>query len=211
MKNNRKKYYQTTYDNDIRIKRNRNNKYYLKKKWIFPIFALFILLFLSVNGYFALKDNGNTNVESVRILRVTDGDTIVVFRDGIEQPIRMIGIDAPESVNPDESVNSIFGEAAAAYTEEHLKAGTIIYLTFDSERYDLYDRLLAYVWLNEDCEDINYLFQYQMVKDGYARAIKIEPNSKYYNILYDAMKKAMQNRIGLWEDDEFYQEHFFEP
>lgn len=40
------------------------------------------------------------------VSRVIDGDTLLVEINGNEERIRLIGVDTPESVNPDQSKNS---------------------------------------------------------------------------------------------------------
>ncbi|MBQ7767182.1 MAG: thermonuclease family protein [Lachnospiraceae bacterium] len=205
-----RKYKKTPYPDNIKIKPNRNNKYYLRSKCFFAAMAIFIVLFLSFKGVLDFKESTHSGICLAKVVRVIDGDTIVVNMNGKEHNIRMIGIDAPESVDPDEEENSVFGDIASAYTEEHLKTGTNIFLSFDKEKYDQYGRMLAYVWVCEDNDDINNLYQYQMVKDGYAWAIKIEPNTAFNNYLDEAMKDAGQNRRGLWGNDEFYKEYDFE-
>ena len=81
------------------------------------------------------------------VVRVVDGDTLIVSVDGSECRIRMIGIDTPESVHPDASRNTEQGKAAAAYTTE-LLTGKQVYLEYDTDRTDDYGRTLAYVWLD---------------------------------------------------------------
>lgn len=80
------------------------------------------------------------------VVRVVDGDTIVVLIDGQERKIRMIGIDAPESVHPDQTRNTEQGKSAADFTAELLN-GKQVYLEYDTDRTDDYGRTLAYVWI----------------------------------------------------------------
>ena len=47
-----------------------------------------------------------------RVLRVVDGDTILVRMDGRRERVRYIGIDTPESVAPDQPVEC-YGPASA--------------------------------------------------------------------------------------------------
>ena len=78
------------------------------------------------------------------VVHPVDGDTIVVDIDGVEEPVRFIGIDTPESVAPDRPVEC-FGPEAKARTAELLPEGTVVRLERDVEARDRYDRLLAYV------------------------------------------------------------------
>ncbi len=185
------------------IRPRRDNKYFLKHRWIFSFIAVLVIFILS---FYGLKNNQKTDsdkIVAVVVEEVTDGDTVVVVMNGLSQRVRMIGIDAPESVSPNEEENSEYGKEAALYTEQRLSVGMTVYLTFDEERYDQYGRLLAYIWLNENTSDINYLYQFQMVKDGYAQAIKYEPNTKYCNFLFSAMEEAFEKQNGLWGTEGF--------
>ena len=61
-------------------------------------------------------ENNNTNnedIETVEVASVVDGDTIKVYLEGERYTIRMIGIDTPESVHPDASKNTIYGQKAS--------------------------------------------------------------------------------------------------
>ena len=72
--------------------------------------------------------NGDPNVITVpdgkyktTVLRVVDGDTFVVNYNGIEEKVRLIGVDTPESVHPDSSKNTAVGVLASEYTKERLE------------------------------------------------------------------------------------------
>lgn len=185
----------------------RKQKYYLKNQWVFAAIALMVVILVTIAGFYRESAQTDINLECAEVLRVIDGDTIVVKVNGQEEYIRMIGIDAPESVSPEENDNSVYGELAAEYTSQYLENGLRIYLTYDQERKDMYDRTLAYIWLNEDIEDINNLYQKQMVEDGFAFAIKFEPNTKYWQVLNSGMQEAGSNHKGLWNDENFYNQN----
>src|SRR4029077_6638307 len=91
----------------------------------------------------ALTSGGSA---SARLERVIDGDTIVAQVDGHEERIRYIGIDTPETVKPNTSVQC-FGPQAHELNARLLGvAGTRLTLHFDRELRDRYGRLLAYVF-----------------------------------------------------------------
>lgn len=119
--------------------------------------------------------NGPYDVE-----RVVDGDTFIAWVEGDRTRIRMIGIDAPESVadNPDRITEE--GILASDYTKQ-LLTGAEVYLEYDVEKYDKYGRLLAYVYI-EDGRD--YIFINKLLVDeGFARGYIIKPNTKYAHLL----------------------------
>jgi micrococcal nuclease len=66
------------------------------------------------------------------IVRVIDGDTIVVHLSTGDESVRMIGVDTPEEVKPNTPVECYATEAAAR-TAELLPAGTRVRLERDQE------------------------------------------------------------------------------
>jgi len=138
------------------------------------------------------------------LLRVVDGDTLVVMYDSQETKVRLIGIDAPESVNPDASKNSTFGEMASNYTKEILSDIQYIYLEFDIEKRDDYGRLLAYAYITESSNFENSL-NYVLVEDGYAINKEYPPNLKYADSLKTACELAYNKSQGLWNEEDIEQ------
>lgn len=185
----------------------RLGKYYFRKNIIFVILAVVTVIFLVWIKEVSLEQGRDEELTAAQILRVIDGDTIVVIVEGKEEVVRMIGVDSPESVSMEESENSIYGQYASDYTAKWLKKGQIVYLSFDEELRDPYERLLAYVWLEPDTGNIHCLYQNQLAEDGYALAVVYEPNSRYAKELEEAMQKAMAARKGLWFHEEFYNEN----
>ncbi len=138
-----------------------------------------------------------------KLLNVVDGDTIDVELNGEETRIRLIGIDTPESVNPDESRNNEYGDEASAYTKMLLTGVETLYLEFDSKIIDDYGRTLAYVWLtetNKNTTDVigKYMVNGILVKDGYAMAKDYPPNIRYSSSLSMLQDEAKRKADGLW-------------
>ncbi len=182
----------------------RDRKYYLRNHRSFVMIALFVAVIVYLTNAFYIKEREKEEVWEATIIRVIDGDTVIVDFYGREESVRMIGVDAPESVSKDETENTIYGEYASQYTKNHLQEGMVVYLTFDVEKYDRYDRLLAYIWIGKDLNDINNLYQKKMVEDGYAVAIRYEPNVRYHSFLEECMDEAAAKECGLWGYEEYY-------
>ncbi len=97
----------------------------------------------------------------VSLVRVTDGDTIVVRIDGRDEKLRLIGIDTPEKYDGEKlarksrelglSQNEIkqMGRNSSKFTERLIK-GQQLYLEYDVTKRDRYDRLLAYVYIKDN-------------------------------------------------------------
>src|SRR5882757_4061150 len=79
------------------------------------------------------------------VVRAVDGDTIVVSLSGKDEDVRMIGVDTPETVDPDKPVQC-GGPEASAFTHGLLSPGTAIELEIGAEARDKYGRLLAYIF-----------------------------------------------------------------
>lgn len=134
------------------------------------------------------------SAEKVQVLRVVDGDTLIVRLDKEQVRIRLIGIDAPESVHPDAKKNSEQGKSASDHLKAGLHKGDVVYLTFDKEREDKYKRTLAYVWLapppqNPSEDDIKHLMLNGILVDqGYANPKAFKPNTLYKSIFESIAK-----------------------
>lgn len=123
------------------------------------------------------------------VVRVIDGDTIVVNIDGDNIHVRFIGIDTPESVSPNEEENTPEGEIATQRTMQILQDGNNqVYLEYDNEQYDAYGRLLAYVYIYDEYGFYLSPNSYVMVEEillnqGMGEFIVIEPNNRYEEFL----------------------------
>jgi micrococcal nuclease len=127
------------------------------------------------------------------VVRVVDGDTVVVQVGGAEESVRLIGIDTPESVARDRP-DECYGPEASDRLRALLPAGTTVRLTRDVEPRDVYDRLLAYVQRSSDGLFVNAA----QVADGFAEAKDYPPNTAYRDDFELAERTARQAGSGLW-------------
>jgi len=129
---------------------------------------------------------------------VVDGDTIDVLLDvgdgPIEERIRLIGIDTPETVRPDFPVEC-FGPEASAFVQELLPIGTPIRVERDVVARDDFGRLLGYVYRTDDGLFVNET----IVRQGYATPLSIEPNTTFEQVMVDAARAAESDDLGLWQ------------
>lgn len=134
---------------------------------------------------FALEIEADTSLlNECEFGRVVDGDTIICYdKDGNKLRVRLTGINAPESVHPDEEMNTEEGRQASEFLKGLLEDTEYVYLEYDVEQFDQYDRTLAYVWIEEDGE---YLMLNEiMLSEGYAEPVFIKPNLKYADYFDD--------------------------
>jgi micrococcal nuclease len=138
-------------------------------------------------------------VTSAVVVRVVDGDTAVFSVGGVEEKVRFIGIDTPESTNKTEP----YGKEASAYTANMLTPGREVWLERDAEERDRYQRLLAYVWLAKpgsptDAEIRAKMLNARLATDGYAQQMTIQPNSRYAEHFTRYVREAREAQRGLW-------------
>lgn len=125
------------------------------------------------------------------VIRVVDGDTLKINYNGKEESVRLIGVDTPESVHPDEAKNTEFGEKASEFSKNYLE-GKEITLEFDVQERDQYGRLLAYVYLD------NIMYNKTLLQEGYAQVATYPPNVKYVDDFTAIQEEARNNKKGLW-------------
>lgn len=125
----------------------------------------------------------------VIIERVVDGDTVVIAGG---KKVRLIGVDAPESVKPQEKPEC-FGIESSRYLKE-LVEGKEVTLQRDVSDRDRYGRLLRYVY--KEGSLLNEL----LIKEGYARAKSYPPDSAQKQQLESAEEEARKAMRGLWKE-----------
>lgn len=125
---------------------------------------------------------------------VSDGDTFwVKDENGNKEKIRLIGIDAPESVNYGNKLKEEFGKESHHFLDSLIK-GRKVKLTFDIVKYDKYGRTLAYAFL-QDGTFINK----KILSHGYATVFNYAPNLRYARTFVLAEDSAVSNDLGLWK------------
>ena len=111
---------------------------------------------------------------------VVDGDTLIVYIDGVRTRVRLIGINTPESVAEDESRNTEEGVIASDFVKELIdETGYEVWLEYDNEIYDQYDRTLAYVYVDYEGEIV--MLERIILEEGLAEAVVYGTNDRYYD------------------------------
>ena len=73
-------------------------------------FACLLIVFLALwLGQSQIPIAENPQLEAMELVRVVDGDTIIVSRMGEDVRVRLLCVDCPESVHPNAERNSIEG------------------------------------------------------------------------------------------------------
>ncbi len=128
-----------------------------------------------------------------KVLRVVDGDTIVVDKDGKSESLRLIGVDTPE-LNDSRTGVQCFAKEAAAYTKS-LVEGKAVRLESDpsqGER-DKYKRLLVYVF-----RDDGLLINRAIIAGGFGHEYTYDDPYKYQAEFKAAQEAARSGEVGLF-------------
>ncbi|WDP92406.1 MAG: thermonuclease family protein [Desulfobacter sp.] len=126
------------------------------------------------------------------VLRVIDGDTIQILLNGKKEKIRMLNVDTPESVHPDQSRNTEMGRKASKYTKSRLEK-RYVDLEFEGKKRGKYGRLLAYVILD------GHNYNLELVQKGWSPYYtKYGESQKYHSEFLAAEKQAQKKRLNIW-------------
>ncbi|MBU7046108.1 MAG: thermonuclease family protein [Theionarchaea archaeon] len=160
------------------------------------IFLLFLLLCTiiscihpgttSTEEITSIEDLVSSTRDAIFCTAVIDGDTLRLENG---ETVRLIGIDAPELLQPG-------GEKSREYLAQ-LILGKRVALEKGYEERDKYNRLLRFVYIGSLC--VNE----EMIRQGYAEARYMssdDPKREHYLRLE---MKAESEKAGLWSDNIF--------
>lgn len=118
------------------------------------------------------------------VVTVVDGDTIYLH-DGTH--VRYLGINSPEKGQP-------YYDEAKAYNEKTVM-GKQVKLEYDQYRFDRYDRVLAYVFIDGKSMSL------EMVLKGLAKFANYDGRKPliYQPDLLKAEQEAREKRLGVWK------------
>ncbi len=130
----------------------------------------------------------------VYVTQVRDGDTFVVeaITGDVSGPVRLIGVDTPE-IGRDGAPSECYGEEAGAWMQQ--VTGRSLWLTFDSECTDRFDRNLAYAYYGSRRTE---LLQRHLLRRGYARRFPFSGNDGLAELLDNDEQIARAAGVGLW-------------
>lgn len=165
------------------------------KRVLAGILLIFTSLFASM-GLIESDNPVNMNPgigdELVEVIRVVDGDSIIIERD-IE--VRLIGINAPESGE------CYFEESRQGLT--NLIQGKKVYLKKDISGKDDFGRLLRYVFLpsNNEYQDEIFVNRY-VLEEGLADIRPLSQDREYRRLLTSSRNQALTSLKGMWGECE---------
>jgi len=133
--------------------------------------------------------------------QIFDGDT-GRFRidDSFTESVRFLSIDTPEMNAGNGDPPECYAEEATARAEELLPEGTRVWLTWDGEYSDSFDRLLCYVFVGEtpSIETYDDWVNLTLVDEGFARAFIFSNNQTFRTLFEAAEEDARDADRGRW-------------
>ncbi len=128
--------------------------------------------------------------ESAKVLKVLDGDTIVIELRGAEERVRLLGVDTPE----------IFGDFYAVEAWEKTKTlveGKTVRLVYDQRRVEDLGRILCYIYVGKVCVNA------QLLAGGYARMPDRTDQLllRQYEEFRRLEESARTRKLGIWNEE----------
>jgi len=197
----------------------------IKKGWRWLLYAavclgLFLLCIPLAGRYRRTPAAAAGEVQEAMLDKVIDGDTLLT--EGGDK-LRLLGIDAPESVHHDASRNTEYGRLASAHLKELVGNRTRLWIMepegVEIRDRDNYDRLLRLVWTEPPLsfgeqaavssfsgqikEDVlRRSLNGQMLADGYATVFVME-ELPFEDLFYEIQREAMEQKKGLWAREDW--------
>lgn len=139
------------------------------------------------------------DVQRAAVHKIVDGDTIEIVYppDDWWYKVRIVGINAPESVKPNTPVQC-YGKESSHRLAEIIPVGATVYLERDVSDEDQYGRLLRHVWVVDRDTGRAYLVSELLARGGYVDARRYPPDDKYDARLAKAELAAKREDDGLW-------------
>jgi len=156
--------------------------------------AFFIACNIVLVGVVAAECEVGGYDQSARILRVIDGDTVVLSN---KKKVRLLGINAPE-LSHKLKKEQPYAKAAKYYLKRQLGLDKIIHLKFGKQKKDHYGRLLAHLFL-KDGRNLNAM----LVKAGFASAVAVPPNIALIDCYFKLEQQAKEKGKNIWSSGDF--------
>ncbi len=131
---------------------------------------------------------------SAIVVRVVDGDTVVVALAGTDTTIRLLNVDTPETKDPNKAVECL-GPEASAFLTELLPVGTPVELVYDGEKLDRYGRTLAGVFKGD------VLTNAEIARAGLGVPVQFNGQVKFLPPVEAAAAEAERTGVGAYAGD----------
>jgi micrococcal nuclease len=154
-------------------------------------FAQWVLFFSLLAFLFSAPASARTY--QGQVIKVFDGDTILVRIKGHEEFVRLREIDAPETAAHKKKGQEPWGRKAREFALSRLKDRNVRLQTADRDERDVYRRLLAYVFIGDA------FLNREMIQSGNAFFYRPPIQGKYAAQLEEAEEMARKRGVGVWD------------
>jgi len=146
---------------------------------------------------FSKMDFFEDGYEVVEYRSLSDGDTATFVVGGMPMSTRFLAIDTPE-VNSSTTGMQPWAMAAKEYTKDKLKNAETIILQLDEESdiFDSYNRLLAWVWVDGE------LLNYKLVEEGLAYVKYLYGDYVFSTTMIKLESSVQKQKIKIWGEDD---------
>ncbi|HVO30629.1 MAG TPA: thermonuclease family protein [bacterium] len=164
-----------------------------------PALTLALLLLFAAPASSTEKPKGIVGEsEACSVVRVIDGDTVDVKIGERTDRLRLLDIDTEESHNSVAKKITPFGLETSAWAKEYVQPGIPCFVEYGPERRDVYDRVLAYLWVKREGAWENY--NLTTVKTGRAPYFtKYGYSKNHHEEFAAAQKDAEEKHVGIWD------------
>jgi micrococcal nuclease len=139
------------------------------------------------------EDYKRFDKQSFAVVRVIDGDTLVIRAGTDEVHVRLAGIDAPE-MHPKDRPRDYWADRATTYAAARTKDQSVTLQLPEIRSRDKYDRLLAYVFLPN-----HEMLNEALIRDGQAYVYRLA-SSDYQGQFEQSENAARTGKRGLWKE-----------
>lgn len=157
---------------------------------------LVILLLAALVGALIFAFPSPARADDAKVVRVVDGDTVVVKSRMRTFTVRILNVDTPETKDPNEAVECL-GPEAAEETERLLPPGAHVTLRHDKTQEDRYGRTLAHLRL-DDGTDIGTA----LARAGLGVPVVVGNNDSRIGEVRAAFSEAREAKRGFFDPEE---------
>ena len=187
-------------------------KFRLGKKYYLIFLILFFIIFIFLgngdspnkkNDIFyegnGIKNDSKNDLIKSSLIRVVDGDTLILKIKNKTERVRLVGLNTPEAKNINGRKVECFGKEASVYAKRILETGDDIYFKVnDYDNRDQYGRLLGFVFFKNQSGEFEN-FAEKMIRGGYGYEYTYHGQGyRYQKEFKSAEDEARRLGRGLW-------------
>ena len=158
------------------------------------------VVFFMLLGAFLWPAPTHSKTLQGKVIKVFDGDTLLVEINGRVEPVRLREIDAPEVAHQKCSGQEPWGSKAKRFVQKMAAGKTVSLNIEETDERDPYHRVLAYVFLDQT------FVNQAVLRSGIAFYYPGPLARRYAADLRRAEEMARENGLGVWDKNNELQE-----